>query len=326
MPCANVKPGRVAAARPPAMRCRLCMSLSPEWMMVSGRRAGAQGSKDHSSRGGIPAPPGKSRQRQAAHEHLELIGLERGPLLVAGQRRGHHHRRAVAGVVELGEVHRPVVVHQRGLGKRVLAHQPVQPGAAVRPQRLAVGEQEVEGAELAHLRHQFAQREGELFHAGQAGVRLGQLLHQPAEGALAVGGADRAEVAVQRREVVLEVAVVGEHPLAAPELAHEGVGVFQRHLADGGLAHVGNDVAALERVLLQEFRHGRLGRALVVDEQAQALALEKRDAPAVGMVVGVAAALAEAGEAERRVGRRGAVESEQLAHGAILIPAGRGLP
>jgi hypothetical protein len=131
---------------------------------------------------------------------------------------------------------------------------------------------------------------------------------------------------VQQRVVVLQVTVVREHPLPAPELAHEGVGVLQRHLADGGLAHVGNDVAALERVALQEGRHLRLGRALMVYKQAQALALKKRDAPAIGVVVGLAAALAEAGEAEGRVGRRGAIESEQLAHGAILIPAGRGFP
>ena len=58
----------------------------------------------------------------------------------------------------------------------------------------------------------------------------------------------------------------------------------------------------------------------MVDEQAQTLALEEGYAPAIGMVVGGTAALAEAGEAEARVGRGGAVESEQLAHGTSVRP------
>ena len=54
----------------------------------------------------------------------------------------------------------------------------------------------------------------------------------------------------------------------------------------------------------------------MIHEQAQALAFEEGDAPAVRMMIGGAAALAESGEAEARVGRGGAVESEQLAHEA----------
>src|SRR6187402_2682229 len=51
---------------------------------------------------------------------------------------------------------------------------------------------------------------------------------------------------------------------------------------------------------------------------AQARAFEKRDAPAVGMVVGPPTPLREAGEAEGHVGRRVAVHAEALAHGERL--------
>ncbi|MCY1370791.1 hypothetical protein D9M69_578970 [compost metagenome] len=119
---------------------------------------------------------------------------------------------------------------------------------------------------------------------------------------------------MQRGEIVLQIAVVGKHPVAAPEFACEGVGVFQRHFADGGLAHMGDDVLALERVFLQKLRHRRPGRTLVVHKQPQAATFKESYAPAVGVFTGVAAALAETGEAERGVGGGGAVESEQLAH------------
>jgi hypothetical protein len=72
-------------------------------------------------------------------------------------------------------------------GKRVLAHHVVQVRGGMRPQRLPVGEQEVEGAVPGNPRHQFAQRQREFGHAGHVGVRFGQLLHQPAERAFAVG-------------------------------------------------------------------------------------------------------------------------------------------
>ena len=100
------------------------------------------------------------------------------------------------------------------------------------------------------------------------------------------------------------------------------MGVFKVDLAHRGLAHVGNDVLALQRVVLQELGNGRLGRTLVVHKEPQTLAFKKRNPPAVGMVVGAAAALAKAGEAERSVGGGGAVETEKLAldRDAIVRP------
>ena len=202
--------------------------------------------------------------------------------------------------------------------ERVLALDVEQVGGAVRPQRLAVGQQEVEGPWRAICGASSRSVSVSSSHARHAGMRLGQLLHDPAEGALAVGAAHRAEAGVQARAEVLQVAVVREHPVAAPQLAHERVAVLQRDLALRRLADVGDDVAALDRVAADQLGHRRLAGRLVVDEVAQAAALEEGDAPAVGVVVGAAAALRETREAEGHVRRRVAVHPEQLAHAAII--------
>ena len=58
--------------------------------------------------------------------------------------------------------------------------------------------------------------------AGSGGVRASR-----------IAASHGAKVAVQVRRVVFQVAVVGKHPVEAPQLAHERVAVFQLHLADG---------------------------------------------------------------------------------------------
>ena len=130
---------------------------------------------------------------------------------------------------------------------------------------------------------------------------------------------------IARREVV-EVAVVGKYPVAAPQLAHKGVAVFKRDPALRGLADVRDDVAAFDWVAADELGLWRLAGGLVVNEMAQAfvtcrpglahfvLAFEKGNAPAIGVQVGVSAALRKSGEAESHIGRGVAVHAKQLAH------------
>ena len=137
------------------------------------------------------------------------------------------------------------------------------------PQCLAIGEQKVERAVLGNFGHQLAQCECELGHRRHAGVRFGQLLHQPTKRLFAVGVAHGLEAAVQGGAVVFQIAVVRKHPIAAPQLAHKGVAVFQCHHALGGFADVGNDVATFDRVLANQLSHGRVAGGQVVDEMAQ---------------------------------------------------------
>jgi len=115
---------------------------------------------------------------------------------------------------------------------------------------------------------------------------------------------------------------VGEHPVAAPEFAYEGMAVLERHLALRGLADVGDDVGGLDRVTLDQFGNRGSDRGLVVDEVTYAGALEEGDAPAVVVGVGAAAAVGEAGEGKHNVGRDIAVHCKKLAHGVQLTMAG----
>ena len=206
-----------------------------------------------------------------------------------------------------------------GLGKGVAAFDVAQVCGGMGPQRLSVGQQEVEGAVRRDAPGQFAQRMREFLHAGQAGMGLPELLKNPAEGLLAVGVAYRMEVGMQFGSEALEISVVGKDPVAAPQFTHEGVAVLQAYRALRGLADVGDDVAALDRLLAYQLGDGRVDGALVADEVAQALVFEEGDAPAVRMVAGIARPLGEPRKAEAHVGGRVAVHSKQLAHGGIVV-------
>ena len=192
----------------------------------------------------------------------------------------------------------------------------------MRPQRLAVGQQKVERAMPGNLRHQLAQGAAEFVHAGHAGVRLGQLLHEPAKCPLAVGLPHRFEIAVQARRIVNQVAVVREHPVAPPQLTNKGVAVFQAHFALRGFADMGNHVLAFDRVAADQLGNRRAAGALVVHKVAHALPFKKGNAPAVPVMIGVAAALGKAAEAEGHIGGGVGVHTEQLAHGSILDGCG----
>jgi hypothetical protein len=139
---------------------------------------------------------------------------------------------------------------------------------------------------------------------------LPQLLQQPAEGLLAVGAADRQEGPAQRRVEIAQVAVGREDPGLAAPLALERVAVRQHRLALRGLAEVGQHDLRLDRVAADEFGQRRIAGRLVVEKDAAAGSLVERDAPAVGMVAGAAAALREAGERESDRGIRAGAHPE----------------
>jgi hypothetical protein len=120
---------------------------------------------------------------------------------------------------------------------------------------------------------------------------------------------------VQQGRKVFQVAVVGKHPVAAPEFAHKGVAVFHADRAHRGFAHVGHHVVAFDGVAAQHLRNGRGGGAFFVHKMPRrlarlvAVALKKCDAPAVRMVVGAAAALGKTGKTQGQAGRQAAVHS-----------------
>jgi len=88
------------------------------------------------------------------------------------------------------QVNADVLVLQLHLGERVLAQHIVELGTGMGPQRLAVAQQEVEGAMTRNLRHQLAQASCvSSATLGTPACGLGQLLQQPAKGQFAVGAA-----------------------------------------------------------------------------------------------------------------------------------------
>ena len=77
---------------------------------------------------------------------------------------------------------------------------------------------------------------------------------------------------------------------------------------------MGDDVLAFDRVVANQLRNGRGAGLLPIDKLAQPFALKKGDAPAIGVVAGVARALAEARKTKAHIGGRVAIHSKQLAH------------
>jgi hypothetical protein len=92
------------------------------------------------------------------------------------------------------------------------------------------------------------------------------------------------------------------------------VAVGQAHLALRGFADVRNDLSAFDGVAANQVCNGRIDGRLVVYKMAQAFVLKKRNAPAIGMVVGAPAALGKATETEHHIRGHIAIHSQQLAH------------
>src|SRR5690606_21469738 len=126
---------------------------------------------------------------------------------------------------------------------------------------------------------------------------------------------------------ILQLAVVGEAPVAAPQLTGKRMGVGQRHRPGAGLADMTDHHLALDGVTLHQTRHFRVRAGGGVLEQAQPPPLVKTDAPAITVRAGATTALHQAGEAENDVGGHVGAHAEQFAHDRSLVrpavPAGR---
>lgn len=245
----------------------------------------------------------------AIHKHIDHAFFKLGPGFVLGQWGGDDDGDLVLGRGFGGEVHGQVFVGQLGCGEGVAALGVEQVGGGVAPQGLAVGEQEVEGAVWRDTACQLLQGDGELFNAGHTGMGLPQLLHDPAKGQFAVCGAYGAKVRVQLGGKAFEVAIVGKHPVAAPQLTHKGVAVLQADQTLCGLADVGDDVLALDGVVADQLGNGGVNRPVMVHKMAQSLVFKECNAPAVGVIPCVACTLRKAAEAKAHIGWRIAVHS-----------------
>ena len=71
---------------------------------------------------------------------------------------------------------------------------------------------------------------------------LMQRLQQITKCLLAIGGPYRAESARQIRRKIFQVAVMGKHPVTAPQFANEGVAILQSDMSLGSFADMRDDV------------------------------------------------------------------------------------
>ena len=193
-------------------------------------------------------------------------------------------------------------------------------------QGASVAQQHVEHAQPGQLRRQRRDAPGQGGVTGRLGPALPQPLQHPAEGVLAVRGADRQAVGQGAPLDAAQLPVMGIGPGAAPQLAGERMRVLQRHAPAVGPADMGDHRLAADRVVAQEIRHLGPHAGLVVMEAAATAALVERDAPAIRMGRRAAAPADQPGEGKADIGRHVGTHAQQLAHPARIAATRTGLP
>ncbi|MCY1413935.1 hypothetical protein D9M71_293730 [compost metagenome] len=134
------------------------------------------------------------------------------------------------------------------------------------------------------------------------GKRRAYPVEQIAECRFAVGIAHRSVKADFGLETG-QLAVMGEAPVAPPQLADKGMGVGQADLADIGLADVADDHFALDRVALHQVGNFRFAAGCRVLKYTQPTSFVETDPPAIAMRAGAATTLHQPGKAENDIGR-----------------------
>src|SRR5690554_7491496 len=117
-----------------------------------------------------------------------------------------------------------------------------------------------------------------------------QAVEQIAEDGLAVGIAYRLEGPLPRCEVI-DLPVVGEGPVLAPQLPGEGMGIGQGDPSDIGLADVADDVFGFDGIALDQLGNGRAVTGRRIMEAAHPAPLVEGHSPAVAMRTGTPTAL-----------------------------------
>jgi hypothetical protein len=97
------------------------------------------------------------------------------------------------------------------------------------------------------------------------------------------------------------------------------VAILKTHFTLRGFAYVSDGVLTLNRVTSDQIGHRRIGGGFVINKMAQAISFEKANAPTVGVVIGDAAALREAGKRKRHVCWCVAIHPQQLAHDHLSL-------
>src|SRR6266481_1572412 len=132
---------------------------------------------------------------------------------------------------------------------------------------------------------------------------LAQPVQHPAKSVLTVGRADRAVISERQFLDALELTIMSEIPIAAPQLAGEGVGILERHPAAPGATDMADHDPALDRVTANKACDLGTRARLRVVKGAAALAVVEGNAPAVAVRTALATAPHQPGKAEADIGR-----------------------
>src|SRR5690606_17824113 len=156
-----------------------------------------------------------------------------------------------------------------------------------------------------------------LHHLLGGGVSIAmtaQVVQDIAEQGFAVGAANGL-VEAGRRGKLRKLTIMGEDPVAAPELADKRVGVGQADITHIGLAYVADGHFTLDGMGLHHFGNARGGTGVGIVKTAHPFTFIESDAPAILVWAGVAATASQAGKAETEIGRGVGAHGQQFTHG-----------
>src|SRR5690554_4630999 len=247
-----------------------------------------------------------------------LSWLIQVPVFVIGQWFGGDDGNNILVGGNCLEINTKVSVFQACRAEGCASGDMCQLAAAVAEQVFSVAKQAVEYPEALILLAGSDQIRQQLLPVNRLRMTVANAVEHVAKSRFAVGVAYRAVVAVFGRKIG-KLSVVGKTPVAAPQLAHKGVGIGQLDRADIGLADMADDQGAFDWVTL--YQAGNLGihTWFWVVKQAQSGALIEADTPAVSMWPGTAAALHQAGKTEYNISRHIGTHAKQFTHEAVLL-------
>src|SRR5690554_1706561 len=252
----------------------------------------------------------------SAYKDAKLVLFESMPVVAICDRLGGDHNQRATGID--GVIKPLVAIYQSGAPGLAGLLCPVEIGAAVGEHHIANGQQEIEGAMGGNISGHAANFAGQRVKPG-AGVTKSshQFRQQKAERGFTVGLSIGFEARIYRRLEIMQITVVGKHPVIAPQLAAEGVAIDQLYRPKGGLADMGDQIAG-ENIPAQK----RLGLAAIegtgfLDIQVMGAIGVIGNAPAILVITGTATAAQEATQGLLRGNRTGTVQTEDLAHGSL---------
>lgn len=239
----------------------------------------------------------------AVFEQGAFIDGELLPVFVIGQGQRGDDGDPIIGLRFIGEINFDIIVRKTRDAERRLTDDVMQQRGAMRKHGFAVRQNAVEQAMLPNISANSGERGKQRRFVRLLVELLPQLFQQMAKRGFRIRPPHGAKKCALRRLKVFQVAVVRKQPVFAPQFAHEGMRVGQRHLPLRGLANVGDDIGRADGALADHVGKGRGSARRSILQDAHALVFKKGDTKAIGMAIRQSAATAETVERKDQVSR-----------------------